>query len=155
MKKFSFNDAKRVMEWMWKKIACGEIPDQSVANLTMHIQMQFGNIRIVQLALNKMGENVYPSGRMDKKSLLLLQKYCREDANWLFNEIKVQVRSAYQKMYRSHIYIRSINKEFPDKFSFNHYFKTSYETVKVTFINMFQKKMKTLDISAFILKLRF
>ena len=133
MKNFSYKEAEAVINWIWNQIGGSKIPDQSVANLTMHIQMQYGNIRIVQAALNNMGAKLRLSGRMDRKTQQALVKYCKEDAADTFNQIRNQLLNAYKRLRGTHLYVRIINKEYPPKISlkrwYNDFLETSWNSV--------------------------
>jgi hypothetical protein len=117
MKNLSYLEAEKVIHWIWNRIQASKIPNQSVANLVMHIQMQYGNIRIVQLALNEMGAKLRLSGRMDGKTKEALLKFTRMDSADTFNQIRKQLIHAYGRMNGTKIYVRIINREFPPMIS--------------------------------------
>lgn len=117
MKNLSYFEAEKVINWIWDKIQASKIPNQSVANLVMHIQMQYGNIKIVQLALNEMGAKLRLSGRMDSKTQEALLNFTRLDRADTFNQIRKQLIHAYDRMRGTSIYVRIINKEFPPMIS--------------------------------------
>lgn len=117
MKNLDYNAAVKIIEWIWNKIYGSSIPDQSVANLTMHIQMQFGNIRMVQNALNSKGYNLRSTGAMNRATLNALQNACDKDAIETYNIIREELLSTFKSMRGSHLYIRVVSKEFPPKTS--------------------------------------
>ena len=127
MKNLSYADAEKVVHWLWKFIQASDIPNQSVANLTMAIQMQFGNIIIVQSALNKIGAKLRLSGRMDKKTLDAIKSYTQRDAAETFNSIRNDLIAAYGRMSSAHIYITILNKEYPKQFSLRCFYHENAE----------------------------
>jgi hypothetical protein len=111
------NEAKRIIKWIWDSINASEIPDQDVANITMHIKMHYGNIRIVQRALNSLGENLKLSGTMNKPTLKALQKHTKSDAINTYNVIRTKLKHSYSRsnpVYRKG-FMRIIENDFPLK----------------------------------------
>jgi hypothetical protein len=122
MKNLSYVQAEKVVHWLWDFIQAEDIPDQSVANLTMSIQMQYGNIRIVQSALNQLGANLRLNGRMDKKTLQAIQFYTLRDSTEVYNSIRNELIKAYGRMSGSATYINILNREYPPQLSFEDYY---------------------------------
>jgi len=124
MKNLDYNEAVKIIEWIWNKIYGSSIPDQSVANLTMHIQMQFGNIRIVQHALNSKGYKLRLSGSMNRATLNALKTACQIDSYETYNIIREELLTTFLSMRGAHVYVRVISKEFPPKNSVSKIYKT-------------------------------
>lgn len=133
MKNLSYNEAENVIRWIWNQIHGSKISNQSVANLTMHIQMQYGNIRIVQAALNSMGAKLRLSGRMDRATQLAMANACKADAADTYNQIRNQLIIAYGRMRGTYTFVRIINKEFPPKISVKRLYK---DFVNASFVQM-------------------
>lgn len=87
LRSIDYNEAKKIIKWIWDSIDATEIPNQDVANITMHIKMHFGNIRLVQKALNQMGAGLKVDGVMGPKTLAAIQNQSRLYPKWIYNSI--------------------------------------------------------------------
>lgn len=115
MATLSYRDAYKIIESIWDGIQASEIPNQDIANLVMHIQMHYGNLRIVQKALQAMGANLKINGRMDKATLEALVEHAFWTPTRTFNEIRNSLKTAYQKSPYRKAFLKALNREFPVK----------------------------------------
>jgi hypothetical protein len=118
MAKLSYDDASNIIRSIWDHIKASAIPDQDVANLVMHIQMHYGNIRIVQKGLNQMGNKLRLSGRMDKATLnaLVVSSFWKPSATYI--QIRLALKSEYQKSPYRRAFLRALKREFPEKIDY-------------------------------------
>jgi hypothetical protein len=118
LRSIDYNEAKRIIKWIWDSIDASQIPDQDVANITMHIKMHFGNIQLVQKALNQLGERLELDGVMGPKTLAAIQRQSRLQPVLTYNRIRAQLKAAYEKsnpVYREGF--MNVLKDFPKKAS--------------------------------------
>lgn len=80
----------------FNNLGLNQLTNQSVANLVMHIKLHFGNVRVVQLALNDLGENVSVDGSMGPETLEALKKETRKNPTATHNAIKNRLEQSYQ-----------------------------------------------------------
>lgn len=68
MRSITYNDLKqRIKRQFWDRTGIEDIPDQDIANIFMNIFMGYGNVRLVQRALNdEFGLNLAVDGSMIK-----------------------------------------------------------------------------------------
>ena len=115
MAKLSYEEASNIIRSIWDGIEASAIPDQDVANLVMHIQMHYGNLRIVQRGLNAMGSKLRLNGRMDKATLdaLVVNSFWKPRAT--YNQIRLALKNAYKRSRYPSAFLKALKKEFPEK----------------------------------------
>jgi hypothetical protein len=100
-------DAKKIIKTWWDNMQMSKIPDQDVANLIFHIKMHFGNIQIVQKALNIKDNNV----------IEILVEKTKFDPIETYNKIRENLKKAYENCnpkYRKG-FMRFLTEDFPEK----------------------------------------
>lgn len=109
---------KRIREVFWDKAGLDDL-SQDVANIYMHIFLHFGNVWVVQDALNKMGENLKVDGIAGRNSdtLKALIKRDRENSIRLYNRIRDSLEIAYLNSNPKYVrgFINGLNTYFPKK----------------------------------------
>ncbi len=119
---FSYEQAEGVIRWIWDKIHADKIPDQAIANLYMHIQMHYGNLRVVEKALVKMGYPLKVDGRIYRQEQKYLIEISKIAPFYTYNQIRAALAEAYagdRPQYRK-AFFRYLNKEFPPQSIFKH-----------------------------------
>jgi hypothetical protein len=103
-------------EDFWDKFEGDKLTDQDVANITCHIYMHYGNIAIVQRALNKLGENVSEDGRAGGETNEALRRQTKKNPIRTFNTIREELRKSYAKdSYNAKAFLDLLNKYYPPK----------------------------------------
>lgn len=126
LRNIDYNEAKRIIKWIWDGIRAGEIQDQDVANITMHIKMHFGNIRLVQEALNNLGEKLDIDGTLGQKTLDAINRQIRKGPARLYNAIRAKLKAAYERsnpVYRKGFL--NVLSDFPEKSTNKRYWATA------------------------------
>ena len=126
LRALTYADAKEVIKWIWDGIRAGEIQDQDVANITMHIKMHFGNIRLVQEALNNLGEKLDIDGTLGQKTLDAINRQIRKGPARLYNAIRAKLKAAYERsnpVYRKGFL--NVLSDFPEKSTNKRYWATA------------------------------
>lgn len=116
LRSIDYNEAKRIIKWIWDSINASEIPNQDIANITMHIKMHFGNVGLVQKALVQRGENIGIDGVMGSKTLAALKRKAKSQPIKLYNSIRFYLEQSYNKS--NPVYKKGflkVLKDFPKK----------------------------------------
>lgn len=116
MRAMTYAEAKEIIRSIWDKMKLSEVPNQDVANITMHIKMHFGNVKIVQRALNLLGERLSTDGLMGSKTLAALKRQTSLRPTATYNKIRSLLVQAYEKsnpVYRKGF--MSLLEDFPPK----------------------------------------
>lgn len=117
LRNMTYEDAKEVYYWFWSELKIGEIYDQDLANLVMHIKLHYGNVYVVQKSLNKLGYKLKVDGQMGEKTLSVLIELSIQKPNETYKTIRNQLLEKYKKanpVYRKG-FIRFLNEHFPEK----------------------------------------
>lgn len=113
----TYNDAKEIIRGWWNNVGAGNIPDQKIANLYMHIQMHYGNIHVVQEALNALGENLSTDGIAGPLTQAAIIRQTRKDPIKTYNTIRQTLWDSYSQMnptYRE-AFLDIIRNYFPER----------------------------------------
>lgn len=93
---YSRADVNRIFIDEFNRLGLNQLTDQDVANIVMHIKLHFGNVRLVQNALNDLGENLSVDGAMGAQTLAALKQNTKKDAAATFNAIRGRLEQSYQ-----------------------------------------------------------
>ena len=64
LKKLTEQDAKNLIKrFFWDKLELDRVPHQPTADICCHIYMHYGNVRIIQRSLNKLGATLTVDGK--------------------------------------------------------------------------------------------
>jgi hypothetical protein len=82
-------------KYFWDKLGADSLPDQDVANIATQTFAHAGNVRLIQLALNDLGENLSVDGVSgpNTRSALLRQTRIRPVA--VYNKIRDKMAESY------------------------------------------------------------
>ena len=132
LRNIDYNEAKIIIKWMWDGIRASEIKDQDVANIIFHIKMHFGNVRLAQEALNKLGENLSVDGSLGSKTLDAINRQIRRNPAKLYNAIRANLKAAYERS--NPVYTKGFMKllsDFPEKSTIKKHWVTAVIVVVV------------------------
>ena len=114
LKALTEQDAKRLIKKrFWDKLELDKVSHQETANIICHIYMHYGNIKVVQRALNKLGAGLSTDGQPGPKTNAALQKYAGVTG---YNAIRSELKTAYENnsvvIYRKP-FLDALEKHFP------------------------------------------
>lgn len=97
MASISYNTAAGLYKKWFRELRLNELSDQDVANITMHVAMHFGmgNMRVVQKALQDLGEDITVDGQWGQQSISALKRQTRRNATKTYNAIRSRLAEAY------------------------------------------------------------
>lgn len=93
---YSENDVKKLFIDEFNNLGLNQLSDQEVANIVMHIKLHFGNVRVVQRALNDLGENLSTDGGLGPATLSALKRQTNKNPAATYNAIRTRLEEAYQ-----------------------------------------------------------
>ena len=117
LRAITYRQAKTIYKWFWDNLNLSNIPDQDIANITMHIKLHFGNIKIIQIALNNLGANLTVDGIMGPKTNKELVKYSFQNSTKNYNEIRTVLEKRYENaspVYKKG-FLKFLKRHFPKK----------------------------------------
>jgi hypothetical protein len=138
---FTYDQAKGVIRWIWDGIDATELPDQKIADLYMHIQMHYGNLKVVEKALRKMGYEVWLDGRMKNYEFESFLDASKKQPYRTFNEIRTCLADAYAgdnpKFRRG--FLKFLDEEFPERTIFSERLEASlWLALRTTAYNIYE-----------------
>lgn len=120
LRQLTFQDVSNLFLQIWNDIGANQLTDQDVANIYMHIKLHYGNIRVAQRALNKMGENLSTDGVPGPLTIAAMVRQTNKNATRTYNMIRDELRIAYESntvvAYRAP-FLTALNTYFPVKSS--------------------------------------
>lgn len=125
---FSYDQAKGVIRWIWDGIKATELPDQKIADLYMHIQMHYGNVKVVEKALDKMGYKVSLNGRMRPYEFQQFIEASKKTPFQTYNQIRDCLKTAYagDNPHFRKAFLKFLDKEFPVRTIFSDRLENSF-----------------------------
>lgn len=117
LRALTHDDAVKIIKSWWDKMQLSEVPDQDVASITFHIKMHYGNLRLVQIALNKLGENLKVDGVFGPQSLAALIRQTKRDEVATYTAIRNTLKKSYEQAnpkWRNG-FMRFLKEDFPEK----------------------------------------
>jgi len=114
LKALTEQDAKNLIKrWFWDPLKLDQVPHQETADISIHIFMHYGNIRVVQKGLNRLGAGLVEDGKAGPATIEALRKKAGPTA---YNAIRDELRIAYEnnsvEVYRKP-FLDALNKYFP------------------------------------------
>lgn len=96
LKALSEQDAKDLIKiYFWDKLQSDRLTDQDVANISNHVFMHYGNVRVVQKSLNRLGDNLTEDGIPGPLTNAALRAKTAENPDKTYNTIREELRKAY------------------------------------------------------------
>lgn len=118
LKALTFQDVKDLFRPIWNQIGAGDLSDQDVANIYMHIRLHFGNVWVVQAALNRLGENLSIDGAAGPLTREAIKRQTSRNRIKTYNTIREELRRAYENTSQPAYvqpFLTQLNKYFPVK----------------------------------------
>ncbi len=116
LRNLTFNDVKDLFRPLWISIGAGQLTDQDVANIYMHIKLHYGNIHVVQRALNKLGENLNVDGSAGDLTKAAIVRQTKKNAVNTYNKIREELRISYSSNPNyAQAFLSSLDRYFPVK----------------------------------------
>lgn len=120
LRQLTFADASDLLQPLWTSIGANQLSDQDTANIYMHIKLHYGNIKVAQRALNKMGENLSTDGVSGPLTIAAMVRQTNKNPTRTYNMIRDELRIAYENntvvAYRA-AFLTALNTYFPVKSS--------------------------------------
>ena len=116
LRNLSFNDVKERIRPIWNAERVGQLANQDVANIYMHTRLHYGNIRVVQRALQALGEDMVVDGVSGPFTQAALLKWSQKNPTRLYNAIREELRQSYQQQYSAYPgFLIALDRDFPPK----------------------------------------
>jgi len=114
LKALTKQDAEQLIKaWFWDKLELDNVSHQETADIVTHIFMHFGNVRVVQRGLNRMGAGLAEDGRAGRMTIDAIKRYAGVTA---YNNIRDELKKAYENnsvvIYRKP-FLDALEKNFP------------------------------------------
>jgi len=111
-------EAEQIIKtYFWDKLKLDRIPDQETANICIHIFLHYGNVKIIQKALNKLGAKLVTDGIAGIKTNTALLNYTANNSIQTYNIIREELKINYEianHVYRN-TFLETLEKHFPPK----------------------------------------
>ena len=82
-------------KYFWDKLGADSLPNQNVANIATHTFAHAGNVRLIQKALNSLGENLTVDGVSGPMTRAALLRQTQRHGNKLYNRIRQEMEQSY------------------------------------------------------------